>query len=66
MRLEIKPEFINSIITIKFPTLGKITFNAGNEEPKNYQHFYDLGFSDYFDVINEPIRVESQETKQNK
>jgi hypothetical protein len=48
MKLEIKPEFNDSVITIKHPALGNVVFDTASVEPKDYQHFYDLGFKDYF------------------
>jgi hypothetical protein len=63
MKLTIKPEFINSIITKRVEGLGPVTFNAKTCDPKWYRIYKNYGF----DVFNEePTIFKYKAIEQNK
>lgn len=50
MKLKIKDCYVGSTITIKTP-IGKITFDTITAEEKDYEYFYDSGFSHMFEEV---------------
>lgn len=51
MRLEIKRELMGLVVTRSVPCFpGSITFDTCRTRPEHYINFYNMGFSDMFDV----------------
>jgi len=57
MKLKIKEELKGLTITITNMSIGQITFDSNKVDEANYINFYNLGFSEIFEVLEEETPV---------
>lgn len=55
MKLKIKDEFKGMIVTRNHNRVGKITFDTNRVEEDRYINFFNHGFEEMFDVVDEVI-----------
>ena len=57
MKLKIKKEMKGLVITLNNMSIGQITFDSNKVDEANYINFYNLGFSEIFEVMEEePVK----------
>ena len=68
--LKLKEKYKGLKVTRSNITIGKITFDANSVKEEHYQNYYDLGFTELFDVVEETpkkeIIVEEEKPKRKR
>jgi hypothetical protein len=57
-KLKLKSRYEGLRVTRSDIRIGKITFDANTVKPEHYQNYYDLGFTELFEVIEEEPKKE--------
>jgi len=52
-KLKLKSKYEGLRVTRSDIRIGKITFDANTVKPEHYQNYYDLGFTELFDIVEE-------------
>ena len=56
--LKLKEKYKGLRVTRNDIRVGKITFDANSVKEEHYQNFYDLGFTELFEVVEEAPKKE--------
>jgi hypothetical protein len=69
-KLKLKSRYEGLKVTRSDIRIGKITFDANTVKPEHYQNYYDLGFTELFEVVEEEpkkeIIVEEEKPKRKR
>ena len=65
-KLKLKEKYKGLSVTRSDIRVGKITFNANEVKEEHYQNYYDLGFTELFEVVEEPTSVKNTQVEPKK